>query len=82
MCLSYDNGFVATRMTDGVNLPPLLTTTPEEVADATFYAHHGGRDVVYARSIWRPIMMRTQFIPEPFFGGLKYNRLTPGSRIV
>ena len=31
-------GFVATRMTEGMNLPPALTATPEAVADQVYAA--------------------------------------------
>jgi short-subunit dehydrogenase len=64
-------GFVTTRMTAGMNLPPLLTAAPEEVAEATFNAYKGRRDVVYVRSIWRPVMMLIRLIPEPIFRKLK-----------
>jgi short-subunit dehydrogenase len=62
-------GFVRTRMTAGMKLPPFLTAEPEEVGSAIFAAAEGsrGRDIIYVRSIWRPVMFAISSIPEPLF---------------
>ncbi|GGH17336.1 short-chain dehydrogenase [Alsobacter metallidurans] len=60
-------GFVATRMTAGMKLPPALTAAPQEVADATWRAVTKGSDVVYVRSVWRLIMWIIRSIPERLF---------------
>ncbi len=60
-------GFVATRMTAGMKLPPLVTAQPKEVAEAVFKAEVKGRDVVYVRPVWRPIMLIIRNIPERLF---------------
>lgn len=64
-------GFVDTRMTEGMKLPPLLTAQPEEVAAAIVAAEAKRRDVIYVRPIWRVIMAMICLIPERVFKGLK-----------
>lgn len=65
-------GFVRTRMTAGMKLPPLLTAEPKEVAGAIFAAaEKGGGDVVYVRKVWRLVMKIISAIPEPVFKRLK-----------
>lgn len=66
-------GFVRTRMTAGMSLPALLTADPKEVGDAIFKAAEvsKGRDVVYVRSIWWPLMTVIRSIPEPVFKRLR-----------
>jgi decaprenylphospho-beta-D-erythro-pentofuranosid-2-ulose 2-reductase len=61
-------GFVRTRMTAGMKLPPLLTAEPEEVARAIYRAAEERRgDVVYVRWIWRFVMMVIRTVPERVF---------------
>ena len=64
-------GYVRTRMTDGMDLPALLTATPEEVADAVVRAVRRRRDVIYVRRIWRWIMLAVRAIPERAFKRLE-----------
>jgi short-subunit dehydrogenase len=60
-------GYVATRMTEGMTTPKLLTAEPTEVADAVLAAASRGRDVLYIRPIWRLVMAVIRAIPEPVF---------------
>jgi decaprenylphospho-beta-D-erythro-pentofuranosid-2-ulose 2-reductase len=60
-------GFVATRMTEGIRLPPRLTAQPVEVADAVFHAVQRQRDVVYVRPVWQFLMLLVRNTPEPLF---------------
>lgn len=60
-------GFVATRMTAGMDLNPRLTATPQAVAKAIWAAVHGRRDVVYVKPVWRLIMGIIRTLPEPVF---------------
>ena len=65
-------GFVRTRMTAGMKLPPLLTAEPVEVGEAIFKAAETGRgDVIYVRGIWRIVMTVIGAIPEPVFKRLR-----------
>jgi short-subunit dehydrogenase len=65
-------GFVRTRMTEGMKLPPLLTAEPQEVGAAILAAVQGKKqDVLYVRKLWRPVMMAISAIPEPIFKKLR-----------
>jgi decaprenylphospho-beta-D-erythro-pentofuranosid-2-ulose 2-reductase len=65
-------GFVRTRMTAGMKLPPLLTAEPAEVGEAIFMAAETSRgDVVYVRGVWRIVMTAITSIPEPLFKRLR-----------
>lgn len=65
--LTVKPGFVDTRMTEGMALPPLLTAKPVEVAQAVRRAQERGRDVLYVRPIWRVIMLVIRLLPEALF---------------
>lgn len=60
-------GFVATRMTEGLDLPARLLAQPQEVAEAIFRAQAKRRDVIYVRPVWRLIMAVIRALPEPVF---------------
>ncbi|AXQ95945.1 SDR family oxidoreductase (plasmid) [Cereibacter azotoformans] len=64
-------GFVATRMTEGMNLPARLTARPEEVAEAVARAIGRRQDVIYVRPVWRLIMAIIRALPEALFKRLK-----------
>jgi NAD(P)-dependent dehydrogenase (short-subunit alcohol dehydrogenase family) len=64
-------GFVRTRMTAGMKLPPVVTAEPDEVGRAIFAATDQGGDVIYVRRIWRPIMMAVRSMPERVFKRLR-----------
>lgn len=60
-------GFVATRMTAGMDLPARLTAQPKEVGEAIFRAVEKHRNVIYVRPIWRIVMLVIRHIPEAVF---------------
>lgn len=60
-------GFVATRMTEGMDLPGALTASPEAVAEAIFRAVDRGQSVVYVKPVWWAVMSVIRAIPEPIF---------------
>ncbi|MBF0308717.1 MAG: SDR family oxidoreductase [Magnetococcales bacterium] len=60
-------GFIRTRMTEGMALPPLLTATPQEVARDIVLAQEKGRHVLYTKWFWRYIMLIIRSIPESVF---------------
>ncbi len=65
-------GFVRTRMTAGMKLPPLLTAEAAEVGRAIYAAAEAGRgDVIYVRRIWRLVMTVIGAIPERIFKRLR-----------
>lgn len=65
-------GFVNTRMTSDLNLPPFLTSSPKEVAIRIYKALQNGKEIVYVGSIWRWIMLVIVLIPEKIFKSLKF----------
>lgn len=64
-------GFVATKMTAGMDLPAKLTAQPGQVAEVVFDAVQKQRNVVYVKPIWQLIMMIIRNIPERSFKGMK-----------
>jgi len=60
-------GFVATAMTEGLDLNPKLTAEPDEVATAIVGAVAKRRNIVYVRPIWRLIMAIICGLPEALF---------------
>lgn len=60
-------GFVDTSMTFGMNLPKLLTLSPQTAASIIVNAIIKGKDVVYVPFFWRYIMWIINSIPECYF---------------
>lgn len=61
-------GFVNTKMTEGLDLPPLITAQPEQVAHAIYQSVKKGKSgVLYSLKIWRLIMLVIKSIPEKIF---------------
>ena len=60
-------GFVNTRMTAEIQLPPLLTAQPAQVAAAVKKAVDKKRNTVYVKWMWRWIMLSIKLIPEGLF---------------
>ena len=60
-------GFVATKMTENLNLPKALTAHPRDVAEAVAKAVDRGRNVIYILRVWRIIMLAIRSIPEAIF---------------
>jgi short-subunit dehydrogenase len=65
--LTVKPGFVATKMTAGLDLPAKLTAQPENVALDIFNAQQKGKDVLYTKAIWRLVMLIIKHIPEFIF---------------
>lgn len=60
-------GFVATKMTEHLNLPKLLTAKPEEVGRAVWNAVDKKKNVIYVKWFWRWIMLIITSLPEGLF---------------
>ncbi len=60
-------GFVNTKMTAELNLPPLLTASTEQVADAVEKAIRKNQNVVYVKWFWKWIMKIIKSVPENMF---------------
>ena len=64
-------GFVATQMTEDLDLPEKLTAQPSEVAEAVARAVVRKKNVIYVRPIWALIMTIICNIPEWKFKNMK-----------
>ena len=69
--LTVKPGFVATKMTENMPLPPLVTAQPDAVATAIFNAVRKKKDVLYVKWMWRWIMLLIKCIPESVFKKMK-----------
>ena len=65
--LAVKPGFVYTKMTQDMDLPEKLTSTPEHVAMSVFKGQQKGRNVIYVSAIWQLIMLIIKYIPESIF---------------
>ena len=65
-------GFVATQMTEHMQLPARLTAQPDDVARSIVRAVGKGKDVIYVRPVWRLIMAVIRAIPERAFKRLNF----------
>lgn len=60
-------GFVYTKMTHEISLPPKLTARPEQVADKIYAAVLKKKETIYVKPLWKWIMQIIKIIPEPVF---------------
>lgn len=60
-------GFMNTRMTEGMDLPSLLTAQPEDAARQIYRAQQKNKNVIYVKWMWQWIMLIIQHIPEFIF---------------
>jgi decaprenylphospho-beta-D-erythro-pentofuranosid-2-ulose 2-reductase len=64
-------GFIFTRMTDNLKLPPLLTASPELVASAIEKAVLKKKNTIYVKWFWKYIMLIIKCVPEFMFKKMK-----------
>lgn len=64
-------GFVYTQMTEGLDLPPLLTAKPEGVAKSVYKAYRKKKNILYTKWFWKYIMLIIRNIPEFMFKKMK-----------
>ncbi len=69
--MTVQPGFVYTRMTEDLNLPKPLTSTPRQVADGIYDAFLKKKNVVYLKWFWRYMMLMIKNIPEFQFKKMK-----------
>lgn len=65
--LTVKPGFVATKMTKGMDLPERLLATPGKVANDIYIAQKKGKNVIYTKNIWFFIMTIIKLLPERYF---------------
>lgn len=68
--LTVKPGFVATKMTQDMDLPEKLTAQPDDVAISIYKAQQKNKNVLYTKWIWRWIMLIIKSIPEWKFKGM------------
>jgi short-subunit dehydrogenase len=64
-------GYVKTKMTKDLKLPPILTAKPIDVSMAIHYAIQKKQNIVYVKKIWKYIMIIVKLIPERIFKLMK-----------
>ncbi|MEC5395199.1 SDR family NAD(P)-dependent oxidoreductase [Bergeyella sp. RCAD1439] len=64
-------GFMATKMTEGLPLNPLLTASPKQAAEHIYKAYVGKRNTAYVLPVWWGIMTIIKAIPEFIFKKMK-----------
>jgi hypothetical protein len=70
--LTIKPGFVATPMTEKLNLPARLTSTPESVARDIHRAILRRSDVLYTPWFWAVVMLIIRLLPAAIFKRLKF----------
>ena len=69
--LTIKPGFINTKMTKNLDLPKLLTASPEKVALDIIKSIKNYKNVVYTKRIWKYIMLIIKVIPENIFKKIK-----------
>ncbi len=69
--LTVKPGFVATKMTAGMDLPARLTAQSDEVAEDIYKAQQKEKDVLYTKWMWKWGMLVITSIPEWKFKGMR-----------
>ena len=69
--LTVKPGYVRTRMVEGMRLPTVLTAEPEEAARRIVEGQQRGKNTLYVRRRWRPIMAVLRLLPEWAFKRLR-----------
>jgi decaprenylphospho-beta-D-erythro-pentofuranosid-2-ulose 2-reductase len=64
-------GFVATKMTNHMKLPNIITAQPDKVGKAIFDAVKKGTNIIYVSKIWHIIIIILKIIPEQIFKKMK-----------
>ena len=59
-----------TRMSEGLDLHPLVTARPHEIGEAIYKAYRDKKTTVYIKPIWRLLMLVIVHIPEFIFNRL------------
>ncbi len=69
--LTVKPGYVKTAMTAHLQMPPVISTSPDVVAKKILNAIDAGRNEIYVPAIWRVIMRVIKDMPEFIFKRLK-----------
>ncbi len=69
--LTIKPGFMATKMTENMDLPKPLTASPKVAAKVIINAIDKKKNKIYINWIWKYLMMVIKTIPEPIFKKMK-----------
>lgn len=69
--LTVKPGFVRTKMTANLQLPPVVTASPEQVAKNIYKALRRKHNILYSLWMWKYIMLIINSIPEFIFKKLR-----------
>ncbi len=69
--LTVKPGFVATKMTENMDLPKSITANPEQIAKGILKGIKKKKNTIYVLGAWRGIMLIIKSIPESIFKKLK-----------
>lgn len=64
-------GYIHTKMTRDLNLPGIITATPESAAADIYKAYKKSKNIIYTRWYWRCIMTIIKAVPESVFKRMK-----------
>ena len=64
-------GFIKTKMTSHLNLPNLLTSTPEDISIHVMNSIRKNKNTIYTKWLWKWIMLIIKIIPESIFKKMK-----------
>ena len=70
-CHVVKPGFIKTKMTNHLKLPPLITSSPDQIANLIYKSYKHQKSVVYSK-YWFLIMMLVKVIPEPIFKRMNF----------
>jgi len=60
-------GFIKSKMTDHLDLPKILTSTPEEISDSIIKSIKKKKNTIYIKWFWKWIMLVIIILPEFIF---------------
>jgi len=64
-------GFIKTKMTNHLDLPKILTATPDDISNDIINSIKKGKTIIYSKWFWKWIMLIIKLIPETIFKKLK-----------
>ena len=65
--LTVKPGYVNTKMTAHLNLPAVLTCSPEYISKKIISGQKKGKNIIYVKWFWKYIMYVIKIIPETIF---------------
>ena len=60
-------GFIKTKMTNHLDLPKILTETPDDISNDIINSIKKGKTIIYSKWFWKWIMLTIKIIPETIF---------------